>query len=153
MFRALSSIICGNEDHHQHIRRLLVTFCRHNKEHFEAYCHPVPIDEHINGMANDRVWGTDLEIHAAAALWQVKIYVCLPDTKSSSYSWIYFTPVPPSKLTIPSQCDEIACPPGVFHFELFYAWRCHYDIIVGLHGYIPENPPQLPQIKDTYITL
>ena len=88
----------------------------------EAYCHPVLIYEHINGMANDRVWGTDLEIHAAAALWQVKIYVCIPDTNYLSYSWIDFTPVPPSQLTIPSQCDELACPPGVFHFKLFYAW-------------------------------
>ena len=40
----------------------------------KAFSHPVPVDDHINRMANDRVWGTDLEIHAAASLWQVKIY-------------------------------------------------------------------------------
>ena len=88
LFRTLSSIICGNEDSQQHIRRLLVTFCRHSKEQFKAFSHPVPIDEHLIGMANDQVWGTDLEIHAAASLWQVKIYACMPDTISSSYSWI-----------------------------------------------------------------
>ena len=113
----------------------------------------MPVDDHINRTANDRVWGTDLEIHAAASLWQVKIYVCIPDASSSSYSWIYFTPVPTSQLTIPSQCLELSPPPGVFHLELFYTWRCHYDIIVGLHGYLPDNPPQLPKIKDAYITL
>lgn len=152
LFRALSSIICDNEDSHQHIRRLLVTFSRHNKQHFQAFCHPVPIEQHINGMENDRVWGTDLEIHAAAALWQVKIYVCIPDS-GSSYSWIYFNPIPPSQLTIPIQCKELPCPPGVFHFELFHTWRCHYDVIVGPHGYLPDYPPPLPEIKDIYMTL
>ena len=66
----------------------------------------------------DRVWGTDLEIHAAASLWQVKVYVRVPDPSSSSYSWIYFNPISLSQLTIPTQCQELPCPPGAFHFEL-----------------------------------
>ena len=72
---------------HQHIPCMIL--CRHNKQHFQAFCHPVPIEDHINGI-EDRVWGTILEIHAAASLWQVKVYVCVPDPSSSSYSWIYF---------------------------------------------------------------
>ena len=91
LFHSLASIICSNEERHQHVRRLLVTFCRHNTKRFQTFCHPVPIEQHINGMEQDRVWGTDLEIHAAAALWQVQIYVCTPDISSTSpsYSWIY----------------------------------------------------------------
>ena len=126
LFRALSTIICNNENSHQYIRRLLVAFSWHNKQHSKAFCHPVPVEEHINGMEQDRVWHTDLEIHAAAAQWQVKIYVCVPDSTMSSYSWICFKPMLPSQLTIPAQCEELPCPPGVFHFELLYAWRCHY---------------------------
>ena len=26
--------------------------------------------------------------------------------------------------------------PGVFHFELYYACQCRYDVIVGTHGYL-----------------
>ena len=114
LFHALSTIICNNENSHQHIRRLLVAFSRHNKEHLKAFCHPVPIKEHINGMEKDRVWGTDLEIHAAAALWQVKIYVCVSDSTTSSYSWICFNPMPLSQLTIPIKWQELPCPSGVF---------------------------------------
>ena len=105
-------------------------------------------------MEKDRVWGTDLEIHAAAALWQVKIYICVPpDSTTSSYSWLCFNPMPLSQLTIPIQCQEFPCPPGVFHFELLYAWRCHYDVIIGAHGFQPDNPPPIPDIRDVYITL
>ena len=104
-------------------------------------------------MEKDRVWGTDLEIHAAAALWQVKIHVCVPDSTMSSYSWICFNPMPLSQLTIPIQCLELPCPPGIFHFELLYAWRCHYDVIIGPHGFQPDDPPPIPDIPEVYITL
>ena len=155
LFRSLASIICSNEERHQHVRRLLVTFCRHNTKHFQTFCHPVPIEQHINGMEQDRVWGTDLEIHAAAALWQVQIYVCTPDISSTSpsYSWIYFKPAPITKIILPTQCEELPRPPGVFHFELFHAWGCHYDVIVGPDGHLPLNPPPIPQPQASYITL
>ena len=74
LFRSLSMIICGSEDNHLFIHRMLVTFCTYNKELFQRFCHPIPIKDHINGMRLDRIWGTDLEIHVL--LWQVKIYVC-----------------------------------------------------------------------------
>ena len=153
LFRALSSVICHSEDNHQQIRRILVTFSKHNKQYLKQFCHPVPIEEHINGMELDRVWGTDLEIHAAAALWQVKIYVCVPDTSFTSYSWMCYNPIPLSHLTIPVECQELPHPPGMFHFELLYAWRCHYDVIIGPHGFNPDYPPPIPDIPDVYISL
>ena len=104
LFRALSMKIAIN------IRIRRRTFCTHNKQHFQAFCHLVPIVE------KDRVWGTDLEIHAAASLWQIKVYVCVPDPSSSSHSWIYFNRIPTNnsntvtKATMPTRC------------LLFYAW-------------------------------
>ena len=151
-FRSLSTIICGNEDNHQLIRRTLVTFTLHNKKLFQRFCYPKPIEEHISGMKNDRIWGTDLEIHAAASLWQVKIYVCQPNTTDSSYSWICFAPFPQSQIMCPRECQELLCPPGVFHFELFYASRCHFDVIIGSHGHLPDYQPELPKTQ-VYITL
>ena len=35
LFRALSSVICYSEDNHQQIRRILVTFSRHNKQYLK----------------------------------------------------------------------------------------------------------------------
>ena len=100
-------------------------------------------------MKNDRIWGTDLEIHAAASLWQVKIYVRQPNTTDSS---ICFAPFPQSKIVCPQECQELLCPPGVFHFELFYASRCHYDVIIGPDGHLPDYPPEYPK-SQAYITL
>ena len=153
LFRSLSFIICGNEDSHQFIRRTLVTFCSHNKKVFQRYCHPTPIEKHITSMRLDRIWGTDLEIHAAASLWQVKIYMCLPNASDLSYSWICFTPFPSSELVCPDECQQLPLPPGVLHFELFYAARCHYDVIIAADGHLPDYPPVMPEPKESYITL
>ena len=64
------------------------------------------ITEHINDMKLVRIWGTDLEIHAAASLWQVNIYVCQPDTSDSS-SWICFKPFSPAELVCPDECQQL----------------------------------------------
>ena len=53
LFCALSRIWCGNEDNHSFIRRTLVTFATHNKSWLQKFCHPVPIEYHLNGMKSD----------------------------------------------------------------------------------------------------
>jgi len=59
------------------------------------------------------------------------------------FSWMCFNPIPPSHLTIPMECQELQHPPGMFHFELLYAWRCHYDVITGPQGFAPNKPRRL----------
>jgi len=145
--------MCGNEDNHQFIRRTLATFCTHNQTLFQKFCHPTLIKDHINGMMLDRIWGTDLEIHAAASLWQVDIYVCQPNASDRSFSWIRFKPLSQSELICPEECLQIPRPPGVLHFELFYASRCHYDVIVGPNGRVPDYPPRMPERYEAYISL
>ena len=147
LFRALSTIICNNENSHQYIRRLLVVFSWHNKQRSKAFCHPVPVEEHINGMEQDRVWHTDLELHAAVALWQVKIYVCVPNSTMSSYSWICFKPMPLSLLTISARCEELPCPPGDFHFELL---RICTEMSLRRHYWSTWIPARLPSSNFRY---
>ena len=50
--------------------------------------------------------------------------------------------MPLSQLTIPVQCQELPCLSGDFHFKLLYiyAWRCHYDVIIG-PTWIPARQP------------
>ena len=153
LFRALSRIVCGNQDHHSFVRRILVTFSTLNQTVLQKFCHPVPIEKHLNAMKLDRIWGTDLELHAAASLWQVPIYVCTQNPNDPKYFWIVFKPINDSDLTCKEECEQLPRPPGVLHFELFHAWRCHYDVVVGPNGYLPANPPPLPDVKEIYITL
>jgi len=100
-------------------------------------------------MSLDRIWGTGLEIHAAVSLWQVRIYVCQPNTSDSSYSWICFKPFPSSELVCPDECQQLPLPPGVQHL---YAARCHYDVIIAADGYLPDYPPTMPELKESNIT-
>ena len=153
LFRALSRILCGNEDNHVFVRRTLVTFATHNKTLLQKFCHPTPIENHLNGMKLDRIWGTDLEIHSAASLWQVPIYVCTQNPNDPKYFWVLFKPIDCSKLVLPDEYQQLPLPPGVHHFELLHAWRCHYDVIVGPDGYLPDYPPPMPDIQDIYVTL
>ena len=136
LFRALSRILCGNQDSHTFIHRILVTFSMHNKILLQKFCHPVPIEQHLSGMKLDRIWGTDLELHASlhavASIWQVPIYVC---TKNLNNPWVVFKPLDNSQLICMEECQKLPHPQGVLHFELFHAWSCHYDVIIGPDGY------------------
>jgi len=53
----------------------------------------------------------------------------------------------------PDERQQLPCPPGVLQFELFYASRCHYDVIIGAHGYLPDYPPSMPELEESYIML
>ena len=77
LFRALSRILCGNEDNHSFIRRTLVTFATHNKSWVQKFCHPLPIEYHLNGMKSDRIWGTDLK-YTLLLLFGKSQYMCAP---------------------------------------------------------------------------
>ena len=57
LFHALSRILCGNQDNHSFISRLLVTFSTLNKAILQKFCHPVPIGQHLKAMQLDRIWG------------------------------------------------------------------------------------------------
>ena len=58
-----------------------------------------------------------------------------------------------SNLICKEECMQIPRPPGVLHFELFYATRCHYDVIVGPTGHVPTYPPSMPEQDEAYISL
>lgn len=66
-------------------------------------------------------------------------------------------PMAQSQLIFPVQCQELPYTPGVaipflivtYSRDTVYAWRCHYDIIIGTHGLIPATTPD---ILDVYIT-
>ena len=57
-------------------------------------------------------------------------------TIPSSYFWIVFKPIDDSELTCTEECQQLPCPPGVLHFELFHAWRCHYNVVIGPDNYL-----------------
>jgi len=83
------------------------------------------------------------------------IYAYHADSISCPYTHgsILSLNLPQSKLTWPEECQELLRPPGIFHIELFYAWRCHYDVIILSDGYISDYTPPLPEPQLSEITL
>ena len=76
LFRSLSYLLFGNKDNHQQIRQLLVEFVTVNSHVLAKYCFSRSIEEHVGRMKCETVFGTYLELCAAASYLQLPIYVC-----------------------------------------------------------------------------
>ena len=140
LFRSLSYLLFGNEDNHQQIRQLLVEFVTVNSHVLAKYCFSRSIEEHIVRMKYDTVFGTYLELRAAASYFQLPIYVCTQRSGSLKYYWDYIPPHPNIDRVPPSK-KFITCVPQVGHFEICHSNRCHYDTIEMLDGSRPSLPP------------
>jgi len=111
--------------------------------HFRALCHPVPIEEHIMGVEQDRVWGTDLEIHAAATLWQVKICLCTKFfIRLIPTGVLQSTPI--NKTDDSHEVPRAAMPPRDVLLEVSLWCNCWST-------WIPLYLPPIPDIPDVYV--
>ena len=66
-------------------------------------------------MKFDRIWGTDLELHAAALLWQVPIYIkdlYTQHPNDPKYFWINFKPLNNSQLICTEEYQRLPRPTG-----------------------------------------
>ena len=154
LFRALSKAVLDSEEFHSQIRDLLVTFTEANAEVFRRFCFPSQLEEHLKKMKHLTVWGTQLEIHVAASVLQMPIYVCTQKSKTLEYYWKVFDPKPKSDLVFPA--DTFTINPvvlGVHHLELCHVMRCHYDIITLPDGQRPLQPPNITANSDNEVSI
>ena len=102
LFRALSVQLTGTEESHVVLRKIVVQFEAENPTIFGKKAEAAGRDftEHLESMAKVFVWGTDLEIEAAASLFQTDIYEAT-DSQSPA-RWLKFTPVSKSLLSFES---------------------------------------------------
>jgi len=123
-FRSLLYLLFGNEDNHQQVRQLLVEFVTVNSHVLAKYCFSCST-EHVSRMKYETVFGTYLELRAAASDLQLPIYVCTWRSGSLyKYYWNYIPPHPNIDLVPPSK-KFITCVPQVGHFEICHSSRCH----------------------------
>ena len=74
-YRALSLEVCGTQDLHEEIRAKLIDFMLKNEKPFSGYV-GTSIDNYL--LANTlrpNSWGSDVEIHAAATMFQTTVSV------------------------------------------------------------------------------
>ena len=141
LFRSLSKALLGTENFHYRIRTTLFGFIYLNSKFFlphieQRYKSKVEIRQYCLEMDTVGVWGTDVELLAAATMLQAPIYTYTQPDDSGEYRWSRHRP-----LAQPSQvvCDYVPSirrlvhmtkPPN-YHLELLHFNGNHYDLIVS----------------------
>ena len=145
LFRALSYLIFWEEDYHQQIRKLLMDHIALNCDIFRKYCSTeLTLEEHVSHMKYDTIWGTDMEIRAAASYLQRHLYVCTQRSQSLEYYWDHFAPLPTRMPTNGDYFDNIYhSRPLPSHLEICHSNRCHYDVITMLDGSPATSVPTI----------
>jgi hypothetical protein len=109
LFRSLSFVICGDQDFHGNIRSGIVDFMRRSDEVLKhSRSGECTIEQYLidTQMDNDGVWGTEVEIFAAATMLRTPIYVF--SLYGAHYQWLRFSPVPDSYgiIAVTDETDE-----------------------------------------------
>ena len=155
LFRSLSKGLLGTENFHYHVRSAILGFIYQNSTIFlphieQKYKCKVEIKQYCLSMDTSGVWGTEIELLAAATLLQAPVYTYTQMSNSKLYQWSRFPP-----LSQPSQviCDYAPsirrlvhmAKPLNYHLELFHFDRCHYDVIVPAE---PDKTLGYPTLSD-----
>lgn len=155
LFRALAYQLLGDEDEHFCVRSYLVRLENFNSYLFEDKIIPGPhgaakstLKEHTKLMMRPWVWGTHVEMMAAATLFRAPVYYIKKSTPEEGYHWEVFQPLTlptNTQLRLPELSEEdplySATPPE--HFELFHN-NMHYDCVVSAQTRkLCHTPPKL----------
>jgi len=95
MFRSLSCHIFGHQEHLA-TRKLISEFECLNQQQFAKYL--LEVNErgtqlHLKKMSKPFVWGTHIELKAAASYFQIPLCFCEESPKTECYEWHCFSPI------------------------------------------------------------
>jgi hypothetical protein len=143
LYRALSKQLANDSEQHGNLRAMLVKFAAHNVRLLKCWVTSSPreilqktpevrLKEHLDAVSKLGSWGTQLEIVAAATLFQVDIYVATDSLVEGECRWTRFTPlkgpveIPPD---IGSFQKSLDCKRWI---EIAYENQCHYNSVLPL---------------------
>ena len=109
MFRSLSKGLLGSEKYHYRIRTTLFGFIYGNSKFFlphieQKYNCSVEIRQYCLSMDKSGIWGTEIELLAAATMLQAPVYTYTHMGSTGTYWWSKFHPLAPST-NIMCDCD------------------------------------------------
>ena len=138
LFRALAYILYGDEMLHEKMRELLANFISQNRDHMQPYIRG-DIREYVVKVKLTRVWGTAVELLAAATLFETAVFTFTPH--ETGYHWLCYKPLTSSKLIYPTKEARPQRLNHIDHIELFHTCGCHYDCIMASDGsYLHDRP-------------
>lgn len=103
------------------------------------------IREQVLHMLRPSVWGTHLEVKAAATLFQFPIFFCTQPTQGSPFCWSAVQPVSSDNIRLPLIIDDDLQEraENITHIEMYHH-QGHYDAIVSVEtGKMCRLMPQL----------
>ena len=142
LFRALSFCVSGKEQYYDRLRAQICRFMKNNEKKMEPFIPTKYIDSadyvYHSKMEDDGVWGTDIEIWAAAMLFEQGIYVY------SSKGYLYFSPT--GRFVEPHKR-----PRGAIFIRNHN--NLHYTVMKSAYGHgstsgpSPSPPPIRPRVQ------
>ena len=126
MFRSLSYHIFGHQEEHLATIKLIAEFECLNQQQFAKYLLEVnepDIQLHLKKMGKPFVWGTHIELKAAASYFQIPLYFCEKSPKTECYEWRCFSPICSAEKLNYTQ-NRAYVTKSLGHFELaYYVYR------------------------------
>jgi len=126
LFRSLAFILHENQDMHVKTREDITHFIKQHKQKFQPYLtQGRNIDRHLQNMAKDGTWGTQVELLGAATFYKVPIYIASTSQDHQEFHWRKYTPL--TNLTGATEARA-----NKSHIELAHLDSCHFDPIVPI---------------------
>ena len=151
MFRSMSHQLFASPDKDFEVRSLLVRFESKNRSVFSTLLTEInepDIASHIKQMLRPGIWGTHVELFAAATYFQIPMYILKASSKECK--WEVFRPLGPHQNFQYQLCPEIDIEAEDFHrpdhFELLHSLNCHYDSIISSSGAACIRQPTIEEI-------
>lgn len=152
MFSSISHQLFAKPDKHFAVRSLLARFESKNSHVFSSLLTEInasDMTKHITQMLRPGVWGTHVELFAAATYFQIPVYIL--KVSSEQHKWEVLRPLGPHQDFRYQLCPEIDIEAEDFnrpdHLELLHSFNCHYDSIITSSG----RPTTRPTIEKTHI--
>ncbi len=158
MFHALSHQLFGSPKRDFEVRSLLVRFENLNASIFSPLLTTInapDMNSHIKKLHRPGIWGTHVELLAAATYFQISIYI----VKGNQCAWEVLHPLRPTSNLKYQLCPEIDTEAEDFHLphhvELLHTNDCHYDSLISISGQLSETLPRIPEthIDCTHLNL
>lgn len=134
LFRSLSKQLFNNPEYHNELRKIITEFVGSNPELFSGWAiEGLSLQEHLKKMKAPGVWGSHLEILAAATLFGKTVYVATDSLVPHECRWTAFQPLPTLKPSGPKLCSLQQLPETSKQawLEIAHSNRCHYDAILS----------------------
>lgn len=145
LFRSLAIQLFNNEGIHKQLRPVIATCQIEHPIWYSAIWGGEGdfIQNHVEKMKKDRVWGTQVELQATADLFSLPIYVCSPHPQTKIIRWMKFSP---SNRQFQISTEAQALINLAFtnnHIEVAHTGS-HYDGVKSVSGKLLDIP-QFPQ--------